>query len=147
MLKISTISLTPRFSTVDSFHGQERDIVILSCSRTRTEKSNLDFLANATRNNVALTRARYSVIVVASAEVLLSDQMRGTLLYYFVQGQRKGLAKPEPDEEGDDEDGERDGERAGMRAGERAKKRAGRWMEFSWYHEEADKMRLPLADE
>ncbi len=56
-------------STVDSFQGGEKDIVILSTVRT----SPSDFLDNPKRINVALTRARHHLIVVGHHSTLLQS--------------------------------------------------------------------------
>lgn len=50
-------------NTVDAFQGQERDVIIISCVRFR---SNI-FLEDSQRLNVALTRAKYSTIVCGNA--------------------------------------------------------------------------------
>ena len=55
-----------RCNTVDSYQGQEADIVVFSCVRTR----DLGFLRDERRLNVALTRARESLLIVGSAELL-----------------------------------------------------------------------------
>lgn len=49
-------------NTVDSFQGQEMDIIILSCVR---EAANI-FLSDPHRLNVALTRAKYALYVVGT---------------------------------------------------------------------------------
>lgn len=55
-----------RCNTVDSYQGQEADIVVFSCVRTRS----LGFLRDERRLNVALTRARECLLIVGSAELL-----------------------------------------------------------------------------
>lgn len=55
-----------RCNTVDSYQGQEADIVVFSCVRT----SRLGFLRDERRLNVALTRARESLLIVGSADLL-----------------------------------------------------------------------------
>lgn len=46
-------------NTVDSFQGQERDIIIMSCVRS----NGIGFLSDRQRLCVALTRAKHSLIL------------------------------------------------------------------------------------
>lgn len=46
-------------NTIDSFQGQEKDVIIMSCVRT----SGVGFLADRQRLNVALTRAKYALFM------------------------------------------------------------------------------------
>lgn len=60
--------------TVDSFQGYEADLVLLSMVRTRAE----GFLNSPNRLNVALTRARYQLLVVGNRQFFLGqDKKRG----------------------------------------------------------------------
>lgn len=66
--------LQPFFSnisanTVDSFQGQERDIVYISMTRSNQE-GNIGFLADIRRMNVAMTRARKKLVVVGDSATL-----------------------------------------------------------------------------
>lgn len=56
-------------NTVDAFQGQERDVVIISMVRAN-EQGHIGFLGDLRRMNVAITRARYKVIIVGHAETL-----------------------------------------------------------------------------
>ena len=60
-----------RFSvnTIDSFQGQERDIVCISLTRSNTE-GNIGFLSDIRRMNVAMTRARKKLIVIGDSATL-----------------------------------------------------------------------------
>lgn len=73
-----TAHLKVVLATVDRFQGQEADIVFLSFVRTR----GIGFLDNPNRLNVALTRARYQLVLVGNhrlfAERIRSE--RGALL-------------------------------------------------------------------
>ncbi|TPX44268.1 hypothetical protein SeMB42_g04397 [Synchytrium endobioticum] len=60
--------------TVDSYQGQERDVIILSC--VRAQSRGIGFVGDAKRINVSLTRAKKSLYVIGSANTLRqSDQM------------------------------------------------------------------------
>ena len=58
-----------RCSTVDGYQGQEEDVVIFSCVRT----NRLGFLKDERRLNVAITRAKKSLLIVGSAELLRKE--------------------------------------------------------------------------
>lgn len=51
-------------NTVDSFQGQEQDIIIMSCVRSK----GIGFVSDPNRLNVSLTRARHSMILVGNFE-------------------------------------------------------------------------------
>ena len=60
-------------STVDAFQGSEMDIIILSCVRSSSSgiaPKNIGFLADPRRLNVAITRARKSLILVGNLQWL-----------------------------------------------------------------------------
>ena len=65
-------------NTVDAFQGQERDVMILSMVRAN-EKGQIGFLADQRRMNVAITRARYKVIIVGNATTLCRHRFYRTL--------------------------------------------------------------------
>lgn len=56
-------------NTVDAFQGQERDVILVSLVRANDE-GQIGFLADLRRMNVAMTRARYKLIILGSAETL-----------------------------------------------------------------------------
>jgi len=55
-------------NSVDGYQGQENDIVILSTVRSKTNR--IGFLRDQRRLNVAITRARKSLIIFGNAETL-----------------------------------------------------------------------------
>lgn len=56
-------------NTIDSFQGQERDIILVSLVRAN-ETGNIGFLADLRRINVALTRARSVLILLGNSDTL-----------------------------------------------------------------------------
>jgi superfamily I DNA and/or RNA helicase len=53
-------------NTVDSYQGREKEVIVFSATGTR----DMGFVEDANRLNVALTRARRKLIVVANSESL-----------------------------------------------------------------------------
>ena len=62
--------------TVDRFQGHEADVVYLSFVKSGT----VGFLNSPNRLNVALTRARYQIVLVGDREFFKSDRCRSDLL-------------------------------------------------------------------
>jgi len=56
-------------NTVDAFQGQERDVIAMSFVRSN-EKSEVGFLSDIRRTNVAITRARKKLIMVGDSATL-----------------------------------------------------------------------------
>jgi len=71
-LETKTDKLTLRVSTVDGFQGQECDIIIFTAVRSN-DRREIGFLKDERRLNVAVTRAKYSLVVVGSVRTLSSD--------------------------------------------------------------------------
>lgn len=71
-------------SNVDRFQGHEADIVFLSFVRSKAHAKGIGFLDNRNRLNVAITRARYQLVVFADKDYMWK---RGTpLLRDFIDG-------------------------------------------------------------
>lgn len=68
-------------STIDSFQGQERDIICISLVRSNDE-GNIGFLKDYRRINVALTRARKMLIVIGDSATLSQDNFYNQWLDY-----------------------------------------------------------------
>lgn len=56
-------------NTIDSFQGQERDIVYISMTRSNPE-NRIGFLSDIRRMNVAMTRARKKLVVIGDSATL-----------------------------------------------------------------------------
>lgn len=56
-------------NTIDSFQGQERDIVYISMTRSNSENV-IGFLSDIRRMNVAMTRARKKLVVIGDSATL-----------------------------------------------------------------------------
>ncbi|CAD8153272.1 unnamed protein product [Paramecium octaurelia] len=61
-------------NTVDSFQGQEKDIIIFSCVRS-SECKGIGFLNDGRRINVALTRAKFALFVIGNGLTLSKGQL------------------------------------------------------------------------
>ncbi len=67
--------------TVDSFQGQERDIIAISLTRSNSQ-GDIGFLSDIRRMNVGMTRARRKLIVVGDSSTLSSHPFFVDLLAY-----------------------------------------------------------------
>ncbi len=56
-------------NTIDSFQGQERDIVYISMTRSNAQ-GNIGFLSDIRRMNVAMTRARKKLVIIGDSSTL-----------------------------------------------------------------------------
>ena len=68
-------------NTIDSFQGQERDVVYLSLVRSN-EKGEIGFLRDYRRMNVAMTRARMKLIIIGNSATLGNDRFYADFLEY-----------------------------------------------------------------
>jgi len=65
--------------TVDSFQGQERDIIAISLTRSNPQ-GEIGFLSDIRRMNVGMTRARRKLLLVGDSSTLCSHPFFGELL-------------------------------------------------------------------
>ena len=65
-----------QISTVDAFQGGEKDVIILSCVRTK----HIGFIDCERRTNVALTRAKRHLCIVGCGKILSSNSLWSKIL-------------------------------------------------------------------
>ncbi len=68
-------------NTVDAFQGQERDVIAISLVRSN-EKGEIGFLNDIRRTNVAITRARKKLLLVADSSTLTTNPFYNELVEY-----------------------------------------------------------------
>ena len=76
-------------NTVDAFQGQERDVIAISFVRSN-DKSEVGFLGDIRRTNVAMTRAKKKLIMIGDSATLGSHPFYTELLDYV---QNRGFYK------------------------------------------------------
>ena len=67
--------------TVDSFQGQERDIIAISLTRSN-HQGEIGFLSDIRRMNVGMTRARRKLLLVGDSSTLISNPFFADLFAY-----------------------------------------------------------------
>jgi ATP-dependent RNA/DNA helicase IGHMBP2 len=68
-------------NTIDSFQGQERDVIYISLTRSNSD-STIGFLSELRRTNVALTRARKKLVVLGDSATLSGFPFYADLIHY-----------------------------------------------------------------
>ena len=78
---------TIEVKSVDGYQGRERDVIIFSAVRSN-RRSNLGFLTDWRRLNVALTRARQALLVIGDVETLAEGDKHWAAFNKWCQGVR-----------------------------------------------------------
>ena len=68
-------------NTIDSFQGQERDVVYISLTRSNTS-GDIGFLADIRRMNVAITRAKKKLVIIGDSSTLGNFSFYADLIRY-----------------------------------------------------------------
>ena len=71
-----------RISTIDSFQGQEKEIIILSLVRSNDD-GDIGFLKDYRRMNVAITRAKEQLFVIGDSATIGADPFYNAFLTYI----------------------------------------------------------------
>jgi hypothetical protein len=83
-LALEKLNSPIRISTIDSFQGQEQEVVLISLVRSNDE-GEIGFLKDYRRMNVALTRAKDMLIVIGDSATLGQDPFYHRFLTYVEQ--------------------------------------------------------------
>ena len=73
-----------RISTIDSFQGQEQQVIIVSLVRSNDD-GDIGFLKDYRRMNVAITRAKEQLIVIGDSATIGADKFYNEFLTYIEQ--------------------------------------------------------------
>jgi len=79
---------TVEIDTVDGFQGREKEVIILSLTRSN-RKNNIGFLKDLRRLNVSITRARRKLVVIADTNTISTHPVYEKLFYYLEENGKK----------------------------------------------------------
>lgn len=99
---LKSIRSSVSINTVDGFQGQERDVIIISLVRSN-KNSNIGFLHELRRMNVAMTRARYKLVIIGDSRTMCAHPFYKALYNYIEKS--GGLLVPAPVPAGPDSAG------------------------------------------
>lgn len=69
-------------STVDSFQGREKDCIIISLTRSNPDQK-IGFLSEERRLNVAMTRAKFKLIIIGDSTTITNYPIFKAMIEYF----------------------------------------------------------------
>lgn len=75
-----------QINTIDSFQGQEKDVVYISLTRSNDQQS-IGFLSDVRRMNVAMTRAKKKLIVIGDSATVGKHEFYDSFIKYAEQVQ------------------------------------------------------------
>ncbi|GAB2217620.1 hypothetical protein Droror1_Dr00000820 [Drosera rotundifolia] len=91
-----------KIGSVEQFQGQEKQVIIISTVRSTIKHNKFDrtfclgFLSNPRRFNVAITRAKSLLIIIANPHIICKDRNWEKLLWYCADNSSyQGCALPE----------------------------------------------------
>jgi len=82
LLAKNSLSNEFEISTIDSFQGREKDIILISLVRSNAD-SEIGFLKDYRRMNVAITRAKEKLIIIGDSSTICNDRFYSELLSYI----------------------------------------------------------------
>jgi ATP-dependent RNA/DNA helicase IGHMBP2 len=79
--QLAAITKQIAVNTIDSFQGQEKDIIYISLTRSNLQQ-NIGFLEDIRRINVAMTRAKKKLVMIGDATTLCKSKFYNDLIDY-----------------------------------------------------------------
>ena len=74
-----------QINTIDSFQGQEKDLILISLARSN-DRQEIGFLAEERRMNVAITRAKKQLIIIGDSSTISKNKFYNDLITYCEAG-------------------------------------------------------------